>query len=92
MLFHIFYCRTNSFLENALFNEFYLFKSPNKLGSTGKLNVSSQLRQLKFKYKNKYPFRKIVDPVFDFTKQGLEDAFNSLNSKKSLRPAIRPSL
>ena len=44
---------TNSFLENELFNEFYLFKSPNKLGSTGKLNVSSQLRQLKFKYKNK---------------------------------------
>ena len=44
---------TNSFLENELFNEFYLFKSPNKLGSTGKVNVSSQLRQLKFKYKNK---------------------------------------
>ena len=44
------------------------------------------------KSKHKYPFRKIVDPVFDFTKQGLEDAFNSLNSKKSLRPAIRPSL
>ena len=35
---------------------------------------------------------KIVGPIFDFTKQGLEDAFNSLNSKKALRPAIRPSL
>ena len=44
---------TNNFIKNKLFNEFYLFKSPNKLGSTGKLNVSSQLRQLKFKYKNK---------------------------------------
>ena len=44
---------TNSFLKNKLFNEFYLFKSPNKLGSKGKLNVSSQLHQLTFKYKNK---------------------------------------
>ena len=44
---------TNSFLKNKLFNEFYLFKSPNKLGSMGKLNVSTQLHQLTFKYKNK---------------------------------------
>ena len=44
---------TDSFLKNKLFNEFYLFKSPNKLGSIGKLNVSSQLHQLTFKYKNK---------------------------------------
>ena len=44
---------TDSFLKNKLFNEFYLFKSPNKLGSIGKFNVSSQLHQLAFKYKNK---------------------------------------
>ena len=44
---------TDSFLKNKLFNEFYLFKSPNKLGSIGKLNVSGQLHQLTFKYKNK---------------------------------------
>ena len=44
---------TDSFLKNKLFNEFYLFKSSNKLGSIGKLNVSTQLHQLAFKYKNK---------------------------------------
>ena len=44
---------TDSFLKNKLFNEFYLFKSPNKLGSIGKFNVSNQLHQLTFKYKNK---------------------------------------
>ena len=44
---------TDSFLKNKLFNEFYLFKSSNKLGSIGKLNVSTQLHQLPFKYKNK---------------------------------------
>ena len=44
---------TNSFLKNNLFNEFYLFKNSNKLGSTGKFNVSTQLHQLAFKYKNK---------------------------------------
>ena len=43
---------TNSFLKNNLFNEFYLFKNSNKLGSTGKFNVSTQLHQLAFKYKN----------------------------------------
>ena len=44
---------TDSFLKNKLFNEFYLFKSSNKLGSIGKLNVATQLHQLPFKYKNK---------------------------------------
>ena len=38
---------------SKLFNEFYLFKNSNKLGSTGKFNVSTQLHQLAFKYKNK---------------------------------------
>ena len=42
-----------SFLKNKLFNEFYLFKSSNKLGSAGKINVSSQLSQLNIKYKKK---------------------------------------
>ena len=41
--------------------------------------------------KNKYPYEKIVGPSFEFTKDGLEKAFNSLNSKESLRPAIIPT-
>ena len=44
---------THNILKQKLFNEFYLFKSPKKLGSLGMLNVSSQLHQLSFKYKNK---------------------------------------
>ena len=44
---------TNSFLKHELFNQFYLFKSPNKLGKNARLNVTSQLNQLSFKYKNK---------------------------------------
>ena len=44
---------TDSFIKNNLFNEFYLFKSPNNLGDTGRLNVSRQLHRLNFKYKNK---------------------------------------
>ena len=41
--------------------------------------------------KNKYPFKKIVGPNFDFSVQGVENAFKSLDSKKSLRPSIIPS-
>jgi len=44
---------TNSFLKDKLFNKFYLFKSSNRLGTKGKLNVSTQLHQLSFKYKNR---------------------------------------
>ena len=44
---------TDNFLKKKLFNQFYLFKSSNKLGNNGKLNVSSQLQQLNFIYKNK---------------------------------------
>ena len=44
---------TNSFLKTYLFNQFYLFKSPNKLGINAKLNISNQLNQLSFKYKKK---------------------------------------
>ena len=44
---------TNSFLKNKLFNKFYLFKSYKKLGTNGKINVSTQLHQLSFKYKNR---------------------------------------
>ena len=42
------------------------------------------------KSKEKFPYEKIVGPIFEFSKEGLEDAFNSLNSKKSLRPVIIP--
>ena len=41
--------------------------------------------------KEKYPYEKIVGPTFEFSKEGLEKAFNSLNSKESLRPAIIPN-
>ena len=41
--------------------------------------------------KNKYPYEKIVGPTFEFSKDGLVQAFNALNSKKSLRPAIIPN-
>ena len=41
--------------------------------------------------KEKYPYEKIVGPNFEFSKDGLEEAFNSLNSKDSLRPSITPN-
>ena len=44
---------TSSFLEHNLFEQFYLFKSPNKLDKSAKLNISNQLNQLSFKYKKK---------------------------------------
>ena len=44
---------TNNFLKHNLFNQFYLFQSPIKLGKNGEINISSQLHQLSFKYKNK---------------------------------------
>jgi len=44
---------TSSFLEHNLFEQFYLFKSPNNLDKNAKLNISSQLNQLSFKYKKK---------------------------------------
>ena len=44
---------TSSFLEHRLFDQFYLFKSPDKLGKSAKLNISRQLNQLSFKYKKK---------------------------------------
>ena len=44
---------TDSFLKTKLFNQFFLFKSPTNLGKNAKLNISSQLNQLSFKYKKK---------------------------------------
>jgi len=44
---------TNSFLKYKIFNQFYLFKSSNKLGNNKKLNVRDLLNQLTFKYKKK---------------------------------------
>ena len=44
---------TSSFLKRTLFQQFYLFKSPNKLNKKAKLNISSELNQLSFKYKKK---------------------------------------
>ena len=44
---------SDSFFKHNLFNKFYLFKSPIKLASNGKLNISTQLHQLSYIYKNK---------------------------------------
>ena len=44
---------TNNFLKDNLFNQFFLFQSDSNLGKNAQLNVSSQLRQLSFKYKTK---------------------------------------
>jgi len=43
------------------------------------------------KCKEKYPFKKLVGPVFPFSPKGIEDAFASLDSKSSIRPAILPN-
>jgi len=44
---------TNSFLNDGIFNQFYLFQSLKKLGKKAKLNVYSELNLLSFKYKKK---------------------------------------
>ena len=44
---------TASFLKNMHFNQFYLFKSSNNFNKTTKLNVSSELNHLSFKYRKK---------------------------------------
>ena len=44
---------TGSFLKHMLFNQFYLFKTSNKLKKSTKLNVSTELKQLSFKYRKK---------------------------------------
>ena len=44
---------TDTFFKKKLFNQFYLFQSSKKLGKNAKLNISNQLRQLPFIYKNK---------------------------------------
>ena len=47
--------------------------------------------ELVLKSKDRYPYKKLVGPSFDFSAKGLEDAFKSLDSKQSLRPAINPN-
>ena len=47
--------------------------------------------ELVLKTKEKYPYKKLVGPHFEFSARGLEDAFKSLDSKQSLRPAINPN-
>jgi alcohol dehydrogenase len=47
--------------------------------------------ELVLKTKDKYPYKKLVGPSFEFSAKGLEDAFKALDSKQSLRPAINPN-
>ncbi len=44
---------TRNFVKEKFFNQFYLFQGSKKLNKKGKLNVSSELHLLSFKYKNK---------------------------------------
>ena len=44
---------TNNFLKYNLFNEFYLFKSKKNSNGKNKLNITSELKLLSNKYKNK---------------------------------------
>ena len=41
--------------------------------------------------KDKYPYKKLVGPNFEFSAKCLEGAFKALDSKQSLRPAINPN-
>ena len=61
---------TNSFIKHDLFNQFYLFQSPNKLGKNAKLNIISLLNQLSFKYKNKSKLNSFTgsDIIYLYTK------------------------
>ena len=52
------------------------------------LNNAIQLVQ---KIRKKYPFKKLVGPIFNLSEIDLEAAFNSLYTKKSIRPAIIPA-
>ena len=40
---------------------------------------------------SKYPYHKIVGPIFDLSTSGVEKAFLSLDAKKSIRPGIKTS-
>ena len=44
---------TESFINDSHFNKFYLLRGSKNLGKYGKINVSSLLNQLSFKYRNK---------------------------------------
>jgi len=57
-------------LKHDLFNQFYLFQSPNKLGKNAELNISSLLNQLSFKYKNKSKLNSFTgnDIIYLYTK------------------------
>ena len=50
-----------------------------------------QALDLVLKSKSNYPFKKLVGPIFDFSAEGVENAFKSLDSKTSIRPGINPS-
>ena len=60
----------NNFIKNKLFNQFYLFQSPNKLGRNAKLNILSLLNQLSIKYKNKSKLNSFTgsDIIYLYTK------------------------
>ena len=44
---------TGSFLKDNLFNQFYLFKTSNYLNKNAKLDISTELKLLSFKYRKK---------------------------------------
>ncbi len=52
---------TMSFLNENLFNEFYLFKSNKKLRNKGKINISNVINKLNSKFKNKKKVNTYLD-------------------------------
>ena len=52
---------TTSFVENNLFNEFYLFKSNSKLGSIGKNDISALISKLNRNFNNKKNINTYLD-------------------------------
>ena len=55
--------------------------SPESLGESIKIILET---------KTEYPYKKMVGPIFDFSSDGVEKAFKSLDSKQSIRPGIMP--
>ena len=55
--------------------------SPKSLGESLKMILET---------KTEYPYKKMVGPIFDFSSNGVEEAFKALDSKQSIRPGIIP--
>lgn len=50
-----------------------------------------QAMDLVLRSKNRYPYKKLVGPIFKLSSNGLEEAFKNLECGKSIRPVIYPN-